>query len=81
MSDSDAELSLFIIASADRYTMLALSAELPVARRRAAPLPRSQCVKVQQSLELQTNLHEDYAKFYNHGEGPYQGLLLVESAY
>ena len=24
-----------------------------------------------QELELQTNLREDYAKFYNHGEGPY----------
>ena len=22
-------------------------------------------------VELQTNLREDYAKFYNHGEGPY----------
>ena len=22
------------------------------------------------ALELQTNLREDYAKFYNHGEGP-----------
>ena len=22
-------------------------------------------------LELQTNLREDYTKFYNHGEGPY----------
>ena len=28
--------------------------------------PQPQC-----SLELQTNLPEDYAKFYNHGEGPY----------
>ena len=33
------------------------------------------------ALELQTKVPEDYAKFYNHGEGPYQGLLLVESAY
>ena len=24
-------------------------------------------------IELQTNLREDYAKFYNHGEGPYYG--------
>ena len=22
-------------------------------------------------LELETNIAEDYAKFYNHGEGPY----------
>ena len=37
------------------------------------------------SLELETKVAEDYAKFYNHGEGPYQavglGLLLVESTY
>ena len=26
---------------------------------------------VHQDLELQTNLRDDYAKFYNHGEGPY----------
>ena len=36
---------------------------------------------LQRSLELQTNLGEDYAKMYNHGEGPYWGLLLVGSAY
>ena len=23
------------------------------------------------ALELQTNIREDYVKFYNHGEGPY----------
>ena len=28
-------------------------------------------------VELQTNLREDYAKFYKQGEGPYYGLLLV----
>ena len=28
-------------------------------------------------VELQTKVAEDYAKFYNHGEGPYYGLLLV----
>ena len=32
-------------------------------------------------IELQTYLREDYAKFYNYREGPYLGLLLVESAY
>ena len=26
---------------------------------------------VHQYLELQTNLRDDYAKFYNHREGPY----------
>ena len=26
---------------------------------------------VHQDLELQTNHREDYAKFYDHGEGPY----------
>ena len=26
------------------------------------------------ALELQTNLREDYAKFYNHREGPYYAL-------
>ena len=26
-----------------------------------------------QAVELQTKVPEDYAKFYNHGEGPYQG--------
>ena len=24
---------------------------------------------------------KDYAKVFNHGEGPYEGLFLVESAY
>ena len=35
------------------------------------------------SLELETKVDEDFAKFYNRGEGPYyyQGLLLVESGY
>ena len=28
-------------------------------------------------LELQTNLREDYAKFYNHGKGPYYTHLLT----
>ena len=30
-------------------------------------------------LEFETKVAEDYAK--NHGEGPYQGFLLVESSY
>ena len=30
-------------------------------------------------VELQTNLREDYSKFYKHGEGPYKSLRLVES--
>ena len=29
---------------------------------------------VHQDLELQTNHREDYAKFYNHGEGHYKDL-------
>ena len=33
------------------------------------------------TLELETKVAEDYTKFYNHGEGPDEGLLLVESAY
>ena len=32
-------------------------------------------------LELQTNFREDYGKFYNQREGPYQSLLLVGSTY
>ena len=32
-------------------------------------------------VELQTKVPEYYAKFYNQGEGPYWGLLLVESTY
>ena len=32
-------------------------------------------------MELEMKATEDYAKFYNHREGPYLGLLLVESAY
>ena len=36
---------------------------------------------VRPPVELETNVAEDYAKFYNHEEGPYLGLLLVESAY
>ena len=32
-------------------------------------------------LELETEVAKDYAKFHNHREGPYLGLLLVESAY
>ena len=32
-------------------------------------------------IELETKIAKDYAKLYNHGEGPYQGLLLVESTY
>ena len=31
-------------------------------------------------LELETNIAEDYAKFYNNREGPYWGLLLAKSA-
>ena len=34
-----------------------------------------------QQLELQTKVSGDYAKFYNHRESPYCGLLLVESTY
>ena len=30
------------------------------------------------SIELQT---KDHTKVYNHGEGPYKGLLLAESSY
>ena len=40
------------------------------------PATRSELI-----LQLQTKVPEDYAKFYNHGEGPYLGLLLVESTY
>ena len=29
------------------------------------------------TIELEMKVAEDYAKFYNHGEGPYYGLLLV----
>ena len=32
-------------------------------------------------IELQTKVIRRYARFYNHGEGPYQGLVLVGSAY
>ena len=32
-------------------------------------------------IEFQTKVSEDYAKFCNHREGLYQGLLLVESAF
>ena len=32
-------------------------------------------------VELQANLHEDFAKLFNHGEGLHWGLLLVESTY
>ena len=39
---------------------------------RASPLPPT-C-----PLELETKVHP---KIRNHGEGPYQGLLLVESGY
>ena len=38
------------------------------------PLPHHQKVsrKIRVlRLELQTKVHKDYAKFYNHGEGPY----------
>ena len=34
-----------------------------------------------QHVELQINLREDYAKFYNHGKDPYQALLQVERDY
>ena len=34
---------------------------------------------VHSPLELETKVAEDYTKFNNHGEGPYQDLLLVES--
>ena len=40
------------------------------------PATRSELI-----LQLQTKVPEDYAKFYNHGEGPYLGLLPVESTY
>ena len=33
------------------------------------------------ALELETKVVEEYAKLYNHGEGPYHGLLLVDIAY
>ena len=33
------------------------------------------------SLELDTKVAENYLKFNNHREGPYLGLLMVESAY
>ena len=35
-------------------------------------------LSLQLALELETKVHP---KFRNHGEGPYWGLLLVESAY
>ena len=38
------------------------------------PATRSELI-----LQLQTKVPEDYEKFYNHGEGPYLGLLPVES--
>ena len=31
--------------------------------------------------ELQTEVPEENGKFHYHGEGPYSGLLLVESGY
>ena len=34
----------------------------------------------QYKVELQMNLREQYAKFYNHVEVPYLGLLLIERA-
>ena len=36
----------------------------------------------EQQVTIQTRAVNDYSvKLYNHGEGPYKGLLLVESAY
>ena len=35
------------------------------------PGPASARVTVRRTLELQTNLREDYAKFYNRGEGTF----------
>ena len=31
--------------------------------------------------KMETKVAKNYAEFYNHEEGPYKGLLLVESAY
>ena len=28
-------------------------------------------------LEFETKVAEDYAKFNNHGEGPYKGIVIV----
>ena len=36
---------------------------------------------VVQELELKMKVTKDHTKFYNQVEGPYLGLLLVESAY
>ena len=38
-----------------------------VHRRGEAAAPR----RGESRIELETNVAEDYAKFYNHGEGPY----------
>ena len=47
--------------------------------RSMSPLYAMQC-SVDQN-QCRTSIHRFHNRLYNHGEGPYQGLLLVESGY
>ena len=56
---------------------LGCSGERP-ARHLAADVQRAQLGRGHRlAVELQTKVAEDYAKFYNHGESPNEGLFLV----
>ena len=50
---------------------LDLFSELEIFSLFRAAVIMIRCMNTASSLELQTNICEDYAKFYNHGEGPY----------